>query len=38
MSRTVVEPGHFEVPVVRRVRDAIWSMKDPQDMGGLLGK
>ena len=23
--------------VVRRVRDAIWSMKDPQDMGGLLG-
>ncbi len=38
MSRTVAQHRPLRVRVVRRVRDAIWSMKDPQDMGYLLGK
>ena len=38
MSRTVAQHRPLRVRVARRVRDAIWSMKDPQDMGYLLGK
>jgi hypothetical protein len=38
MSRTVAQHRPLRVRVVRRVRDAIWSMKDPQDMGYLLGE
>ena len=38
MSRTVAQHRPLRVRVVRRVRDAIWSVKDPQDMGYLLGK